>query len=611
MKFKKLLTLPLFFILAHTIAHGESPAIMPLSEIKPGMKGICKTIFEGPKIEEFNVEVIELMRNIVPHSDVLLVRLSGPNVDKTGVVSGMSGSPVYIDGKLAGALCYRFGVFQKEPLGGVMPIEQMLDLIDKEKYYEHERLAVKSAPNFPLQAALLHEERGSETALINWTLQNVSAPVYNPQLSPIKIPLMFSGFHPRIVENHKSLFERYGFQVITGSSSTGIPEERAAPMLQPGSAISGVLVDGDLSVTATGTVTYRNGNEILAFGHPFLGYGPINLPMAHSKILTTMSSLYYSYKMAEVTEILGVFHQDRHPGVMGIIGEKADMFPVTVNYQSPFGAAQTFSFTVAKDRSVHSFTPILLWMGLLSVMESARMSQSDYHTYLTGEIGIKDHDAIKFDDFYGGGFNEDDISQSTLNVVLKAAAVLLNQFKTPDIQYITLNYDCKPGKKAAEITHVWYDQSNVKPGDIVNLLIFVQPHQCEPVKISHKFRIPDKIETGRFSLFVGSRDYVDRLEQRLAPGRFNPQNLDQLIELLNQKRKNNSLIIQLRQVAPGTILKGQEFTSLPPSILMIMDSKKTSDKMNVLRDQLVEEVSLPMEWMLNDGKMIPLLIREK
>lgn len=585
---------------------------MPLKEIKPGMKGTCLTIFKGTEAEEFGIEILEIMKNFSPHRDVLLVRLLGPKVEKTGMVSGMSGSPVYIGDKLVGALCYRFGIFQKEPIGGVMPIEQMLEIIQKEKHRDAERLSQYNSTIFPYQAALGFQDDDPGDFLINWTLENVPAYYHTQSLTPIKTPLTFSGFQPNLVEKFSSFFEKYGFEVVIGSSSLSSTVTDSTPDFTPGGAVSAVIMDGDLSISGTGTITYCDGKKVLAFGHPLLGFGPIKMPMAHSKILTTLSSHYASFKMSEVTRIVGALHQDRDTGVFGIIGEKAEMFPVTVNYFSPFANKQTFHFRVAEDKTINMMTPFYLWLALLNIMESARTGQSDYHTQLVGKISLKNHADITFNDFYGGSSSfGNDASQSTIDVVLKTATILLNEFIVPDIETIELNFHSKPGKKIAKLEHVWYDKSELKPGDSINLLIFIQPYQAQRIKIARKFQIPKNIKPGRFTIFIGSGQYITKLEQRFAPGKYLPRDFKQLIKLLNQTRKNNELIIQLRQPTRGTLLKGQEFTALPPSVLMVMDSKKTSQKMDILRDQLTKEVCIPLEWMLSGGKAIPIRVKEQ
>ena len=285
MKYMTFAILFSILLLQQPLLFADSPEIMPLDEIKSGMIGTCSTIFEGSEIEEFDVEIIEIMRNFAPHSDVLLVRLLGPKVEKTGVVAGMSGSPVYIDNKLIGALCYRFGIFQKEPIGGVMPIEQMLDIINKEKYRDQERVSRQGSVVFPYETALVGTAENPATFIEDWTLKNVPTYSQNSALQPLKTPLTFSGFQATTINKIAPLFENYGFEVLTGGSA-GTSSESAdahAASLQPGDAVSGVIVDGDISIHATGTVTYNNNGNVLAFGHPFFGFGPVRIPMAKPK----------------------------------------------------------------------------------------------------------------------------------------------------------------------------------------------------------------------------------------------------------------------------------------------------------------------------------------
>ncbi|MDZ7261750.1 MAG: hypothetical protein ONB05_06565, partial [candidate division KSB1 bacterium] len=542
---------------------ANAQEILPLNEVKPGMQGLCKTVFEGTRIEDFGIEVLEIIKNFYPQKDVILVRLTGPIVEKTGVVSGMSGSPVYIDGKLVGALAYRVGSFQKEPIAGVTPIEQMMEIVSKEKVRQQEMSLKLGGSLFPVELALgLHKNGLEEFFLQSLRLKKL----VTTSLSPIQTPLVFSGFQGKVIQRFAGFFEELGFIPLQGGYSAEEPSQTTEPGLVPGAPVSGVLIDGDMSLSGTGTITYRDKNQILAFGHSFFDSGPVKLPMAEAKILTTMSSLMSSYKISQITQVVGSIHQDRTTGILGIIGEPPVMIPVTVRYHSPFQETQTFRFRVAEEKSLNSYTPLFLWLALLNAVESARLAEGEYSLNLKGTIQLKDHKAIILDNFFAGSTSAtDDVTQATGEVAAVIASLLMNNFKIPKIENIELDFHCQPGKKLAEIEGVWYDKSEVKPGESLNLVIFIRPFQGKIQKIAQKVKIPSQLSSGWLTLWVGSAEYMMNLEKSLTPMKFQPQDFSQLIQLLNTKKKNHILFLQLRKPDKGAIIQGQELPSLPPS----------------------------------------------
>ena len=593
------------------IASGVVP-IMPLQEVKPGMKAVCKTVFQGTAVEDFELEIVDIIKNYTPQNDVLLVRLLSSKTQETGVVAGMSGSPVYIDGKLVGALAYRFGIFTKESIGGVTPIEQMLDIFSKEEVREQERSMANIQPEFPLELALnvYTQPDQLEAAFVNTISSHFNTLPAGQGLTPIRIPLSTGGLNIYMNEKFTNLFNQLGFQLVPGGVSGGTSAE--SPAFEPGSAVAGVIIDGDLNIAGTGTITYVDTDKILAFGHPFFGSGAVNLPLAPAKILTTISSSYASYKMAEALPINGTIHQDRISGILGIIGKEPQMIPVHLTYQSPFHENYHFHFRLAEDKSLSSIMPLFLWLTLYNSLYSARMGDGDFNTQLKGRISIEEYEDVVLDNFYAGTQSGEDVILSTLEIAVATAALMANKFLIPNIKEIELNFQSTLGNKSAEIERIWYDKSQVKPGESINFNIFVRPYLQDIVKLNYNLKIPKNLDQGIYTVLIGGADYVSKFERSFAPAKFDPDNFEHLVKLLNEKRKNNRLSIQLRKPEKGTVIKDQEFTRLPPSILAIMNSKRTSSKTQGLNDVLLFEHQQTVDWALSGGQWIRIrVIKDK
>ncbi|MBN2092664.1 hypothetical protein JW964_23790 [candidate division KSB1 bacterium] len=598
-----------------TTASEPSVPIMPLGEIRPGMRAVGRTVFSGMNIEEFELEIIEFYRNYIPKNDIILARLTSPNVLKTGVVSGMSGSPIYIDGKLIGALAYGFGMFTKDPIAGITPIGQMLDIFKREDVREQERHLIGTVldSSFNLAFSVLSEPEKIDALLVNVFKQRFFRNSLPAGFSQIPISFQFSGFDNRVLNRFSEVFNQMGFQLVQGGSTSSRVSEistATTPML-PGGALAGVLVEGDMGISGVGTITYLDGNNILAFGHPFLGSGAVNIPMAPAKVLTTIASSYSSYKMAEDGPIIGTIHQDRNSGIMGIIGETPDLIPIKLQYQSPFQDHFEYNFRIAADKSLNSLTPLILMITLYNAISSARMGDGQFDTHLSGKIELSDFDDIIFDNFYAGKNAGEDVELTARDVAVTSLYVLMNKFNTPKIERIDLNFQSQIGSNAAEIEQVWYDKSSIKPGESITLNVFIRPYLRQVQKQTYQIKLPETLEPGIYSLLVGSGDFISRLEVALSPGKFQPYNFPHLIKLLNQRRKNNQLFIQIRKPAAGTIIDDQEFSQLPPSVLSVMDSKKTSSRRNYIRDVPLLEQVKPVDWMLQGGHWIRIQVLKK
>src|SRR5271170_2184063 len=294
---------------------------IPVEQIHAGMKGVAYTVFQGTKPEPMDVEVLGILKNADgPKGDVILVRLGGTKAEYTGVVAGMSGSPVYLNGKLAGALAFRIGEFSKEPIAGVTPIAEMLEISALDRNPASAPIEATSAAHSASKTA--------SPGVANASLQDSSSRDFTNYLKPIETPLVFNGFSEDTVQRFASQFSAAGIVPVMGAGS--VSDAKQPEPMEPGSAVSAILVQGDMNIAATCTVTYMDAQHLLACGHPLMQFGMVDLPMTKATVLATLPSPLNAFKIVNATETVGAFVQDRHNGILGEFGKKPEMIPVTL-----------------------------------------------------------------------------------------------------------------------------------------------------------------------------------------------------------------------------------------------------------------------------------------
>src|ERR1700723_2074623 len=323
-----------------SLAGQTAQPTIPVDQIHAGMRGYALTVFEGVKPESMDVEVLGVLHNTNgPKGDIILIRLHGKKVEYTGVVAGMSGSPVYLNGKLAGALAFRIGEFSKEPIAGVTPIADMLEINALDKSPAEEAAATKPGVSNAAGKTAAPGDAGTFPD----SAQSDSRQDFSNYLKPIDAPLVFNGFSEDTMRRFAGQFASAGIVPVMGAGS--VSEEKQPEPLEAGSAVSAVLVRGDMDIEATCTVTYIDSQRLLACGHPLLQFGSVDLPMNKAEVLATLPSPLNAFKIVNTTEQAGVFVQDRHTGIMGVFDKQADMIPVTLTIHGGSGVKE-FHFEV-------------------------------------------------------------------------------------------------------------------------------------------------------------------------------------------------------------------------------------------------------------------------
>jgi hypothetical protein len=363
----------------------------------------------------------------------------------------------------------------------------------------------------------------------------------------------------------------------------------------PGAAIAAVLVAGDVDISAVGTVTYRQGNKVLAFGHPFFNTGPVELPISLAKILTVVPSEFNASKMGASSVLLGALRQDRVTGIYGEIGPVPRLLPMKVRYTDEAGRESDFNFQFTDERSLTTLMPLVLRFVLVNTLQSARLATGENSLALEGEIKLQDGQRIKLDNFYPGmtafnGFGMiNGILQSTGEVAAALGAIMANNFQPVEVAEVDLHFTSLPGRRSAAVEQVWVDRNVVEPGDTISVFTRVKAYRGPEVVVRKELAIPKTVSGYLLSIVVGGSREMTSLDQRTQPGRFAVQSLRQLTELLNSRRRSDMLYFQVRVPDRGVVVDGKELSSLPPTAYAVMQSLNLKGNASLSRERMVLE----------------------
>ena len=580
--------------------------IMPLTEIKPGMKGIGKTVYAGERIEEFQVEILGVLENILPKQSAILAKLSGGPLENTGVLGGMSGSPVYIDGKLIGAVAFSFP-FSKEAIAGITPIQQMLDIFEKPEgpvRGDPIKIEVSTVPPFrtvKLTPAVDLDNLGpfgsSKTIHLSDSLVGASPwlmPFTGHSLHYIDTPLSLSGFSAKAIQYFWASFQSLGMTPIPmGGMTVGQGSDKLADGsdIQPGSALAVQLIRGDLGVgaSAAGTVTYREGDKIYAFGHPWLSVGPVQLPFCKAKVISLLPNLSSSFKIAVPTELAGVITQDRSQGLYGTVGEMPKLIPLTINLKSSRNRKETFHFEVVNDRFL---SPFLVNFAVFNTITSNERALGEATLQVQGKIRIKGQPEVKFENTFSGETNSHVFA--SLAVVQPLSFIFGSGFDNVAVENVTVDITSFDEKRTAILERVWADREQVKAGETVILSAFLRTANGEEKVERFPIDIPADMPSGTLLLAVADGLTLTNVENRMLRQTFMPRDLDQLIRAINNIRKNDRVYVRLQKPDPSVMIRGEEFSNLPPSFSHVITSdRSSSSSLITLRSSNLYEYELP------------------
>src|SRR6266576_961204 len=536
-----LVVLSCFFTLLATAAETpgarapKTTETIPVSQIHTGMRGVAYTVFQGTTPEPMDVEVLGVLKNMNgPKGDIILIRLHGAKVEYTGVVAGMSGSPVYLDGKLAGALAFRIGEFSKEPIAGVTPIADMLEINALDKSPAEEASAVKPVVTTAGKTAA----PGDATSF--------SDPVQNfaNYLKPIETPLVFSGFSEEAVRQFAPQFASAGIVPVMGAGS--VSEEKQPEPLEPGSAVSAVLVRGDMDIAATCTVTYIDPQRLLACGHPLLQFGSVDLPMNKAQVLATLPSPLNAFKIVNTTERAGVFVQDRHTGILGVLGKQPEMIPVTLTIHGG-GNTKEFHYEVLNNPRL---SPVAIMATVFNALHGVNEYGEEITYRLKASINVKGFPEVGLRNMFTPGENGQPAAMAAaLSLGERFGRIYNNPYNAPAVNSVKLDFDLVRERRWARLESARTDVTEARPGDQIIVETVLAPYRGERVVRQIAVKIPTSASKGNLRILVSDGETLDRVN-RTNPAFGRKLDLASTIALLNKEHANNRLYVSLLEADP-------------------------------------------------------------
>lgn len=581
---------------------ANGPAIFALEDLRPGMKGTARTVFSGTEAQEFGVEILGVLPGFPgPRQSAIIAKLTGANVEKTGVFAGMSGSPVYIDGKIVGAIAFSFP-FSKEPIAGITPIKQMIDLFNRgsENIKPKEPRPVSFAqlagtdwkPNLPKPAV------SSVSLLAPVSAGSPLMPLLGQQMTPIATPLVFSGisqeslsvFAPQLVAS--GLLPVSG---VGGSAAITPLAEVNGNTFPPGSSISVQLVRGDYSLAAAGTVTLRDEDRIYAFGHPFLSLGASDMPMTEASVVTVISNMNNSFKLAVPGRMVGAISQDRASGIFGLLRQAPKMIPVKVNLHTSRDRTETYSYEIANDSFL---TPLLLNITLFNTITSSERALGDSTITVKGEIKVKGQEAVQIDRRFSANNSP---LMAAGSIAAPVSSLLTSGFDDVQLDGITLDISSSETKYAGTLERITLDRTEVRRGEKIEVQAFVRTESGKQFVQRIPVQIPEDAALGQLLVFVGDGG---ALQEGSAAKAFVPQDLGQLVKAINTVKKSDRLYVKLFRITPGAVIGTSELPSLPPSMVATLNSERTSGGYTPTVLSPVYEMELPPAEFVISGQQL-------
>jgi hypothetical protein len=541
------------------------------------MRGVAYTVFEGTTPEPMDVEVLGVLKNMNgPKGDIILIRLHGPKVEYTGVVAGMSGSPVYFDGKLAGALAFRIGEFSKEPIAGVTPIADMLEIDAFDK----------SPGGNPSDASVSATKAATKTSGPGEPA-NLPVQTYANYLKPIEAPLVFNGFSEETVKRFAPQFAAAGIVPVMGAGS--VSDAKQPEPLEPGSAISAILVRGDMDIAATCTITYLDPQRLLACGHPLLQFGSVDLPMNKANVLATLPSPLNAFKIVNTTEPVGAFVQDRHTGIMGILDKQPDMIPVTLTIRNG-EATKEIHYEVLNNARL---SPVAMMATVFNALHGINDYAEETTYRLKGSISVKGYPEVKLQNM----FAPTDSGQpaaflAALSLGDRFGRIYDNPFDVPSVKAVKLDFDLVKQRRWARLESARTDLTEARPGDEIIVETVLAPYRGDRIVHQIPIKIPTSASKGPLRILVSDGDTLDRM-RRGMPMMARKLDLASTIALLNKEHSNNRVYVSLLEADPEAMVADKVMPTLPLSVMNIMEGMRGTQEMVVLGESQVNEAATP------------------
>lgn len=590
-------------------APAAEVGLMPIDEVRPGMQGTARTVFEGDRLEEFKVEILGLLKNAIgPQQDLILGRLRGEKVEYTGVVSGMSGSPVYIDGRLVGAVSYRLGSFGKEAIAGITPIADMIKLAAPSRRAD----GAGGAPDLLGQFLASRgggghssDSSSGEGALPAPEGSSIAAAGGAPAgLRPIGIPLVCSGCDAGVLRFYAPIFESFGLEPAAGGGVAASP----GPLpLAPGTAIGAALATGDLSIVGIGTLTHVDKNRVFAFGHPLLGAGAMEMPMTQAQVLLTFPSSAASFKVANSTPPVGTIFQDGLTAIVGEVGREAPTIPVTIRVTSGAGR-RDFHYRILRNRG---WSPVLVALTTANSLVRTTDYEASATLALHYRIDLQGFPPVTLEDLYSGTNPAQPVHIALANDAGSLFNLLYNnRFEEPKVTAIDLGVEALQGSQVAVVSSLRASRTEVRPGETVTVTAALDLYRGREWEESWTVTIPEDTTPGDAEIFVASGPAIDSVDRRAIERQVaQASGLADLVRLASRQRRSRTLYLRLTRRAPAAIVRSEVLPDLPLSIFTVFNNPRLSADTTLMGEAPILELPKDLDVVVVGGRRISIRVK--
>ncbi len=579
---------------------------LPLVQVKEGMRGTARTVFRGTEPEEFSVEILGIVPGAIgPKQDMIVGKISGGQADRTAVFAGMSGSPVYIDGKLIGAISYSFP-FAKEAICGITPIEQMIAIFEKNQPDTKTVREIRSVSFAELASVDWNTTAPNSTRSGVISGMQPNSPlmsVAGQTFQRIATPVSFTGISQQTLDVFAPQLIQAGLLPIAsvGGSAAISPMKKANDdTLKGGASVSMQLSRGDYSLAAAGTVTYRDGDKIYAFGHPFLSLGMSDLPMSESHVVTVIPNVNNSFKLAVPDAMVGTMTQDRATGVFGKLGQAPKMIPVKIELDTSLGKKETVNLEVVRDNFL---TPMLLNMSIYNTGVAQERTVGDTTVRVVADVEIEGTKPLHIDRRFTGGQSTQFASAA---VAMPFVTLFRSGFEDLKIKSVNVKLYTEDGSKTAVLDRMSIDKAEAKAGDTVEVQAFARTNTGRVVVQKIPLTIPADTPEGPMSIVLADGT---TMQKNSSSQYFVPATLSELISTMNDIKRPDLLYIKLMRTSKGAIIGSSEMPNLPPSMLATLNNERTTGGIKPAVQTVVSENEIaPSEFLISGEQTLTINI---
>jgi len=576
----------------------DASRFMSVRELRPGMKGVGRSVFQGTQVEEFQVEILGVVDTPAPRGTMIMGELSGHDLEKLGVVAGMSGSPIFIDGRLIGALAFGWS-FSSRPVAGITPIEEMLRL--EARPAASVTLAEAKNGGFPIEEwqSLMRASGEEAMAVLSRGLASTRG-----ASAPWSIPLSVSGFPEGASSVLSGFIEPQGFVPVEASVSASAAGAADSTALVPGSAVAVELVRGDAQLAAIGTLTWVDGKRVWAFGHPMLNLGATAYPLARASIVTVMPRLSSSFKMGGAGAPLGAITRDYSSGVMGELGASPSLIPLNVKL-SYDGKVQNLHYEVL---DAESWTPVLVGFVASSTIEALGRASGAATVRVRTQITLAGGDSITSGSTVAGFTPPAALAGEVARVV---GLVHGNPFEPVRISNIGVTVDLDDTIDAAFLEGVSVPPRPLHAGDALPVHLDMRGYRGESWSKDITFRIPEGLPTGDYKLLVSDGAQAAKAEADRAPDRMAPRSLKQLSDVLADMPASDAVVLRLLDATSNPVVSGDELPRLPGSLRPVVQSPLAAGKVEKTEGTILAEIRVPLGRVILGAYVVPLKLDPK